>query len=61
MTGVVAGVLLMVAAIYLPFLQATLNTVPLPFVWLLGVVGVGIFNIAAVEFGKWLFRPKVSF
>ena len=60
-TGVVAGVLLMGAAIYLPFLQATLNTVPLPFVWLLGVVGVGIFNIAAVEFGKWLFRPKVSF
>lgn len=54
--GVSAGMLLMVGAIYLPFLQTFLKTVPLPPLWLLGVVGVGILNIVAVEFGKWFIR-----
>ncbi|MSU74229.1 HAD family hydrolase [Candidatus Kaiserbacteria bacterium] len=56
--GVAVGIFLMGAAIYVPFLQTTLDTVSLPFLWLLGVVGVGVINIAAVEFGKWLFRPS---
>lgn len=55
-TGI--GILLMLAAIYIPFLQSLLGTVFLPPQWLLGVLLIGALNIAAVELGKWLFRPK---
>ena len=54
--GVSIGIILMGAAIYTPFLQSIFNTVSLPFFWLLGVITIGIFNIVAVEFGKWIFR-----
>jgi len=57
--GIGIGLSLVAAAIYFPWLQQILNTSPLPPVWLLGVVGVGLLNISAVEFGKWLFRKKI--
>ncbi|MDP1760165.1 MAG: cation-transporting P-type ATPase, partial [Candidatus Woesebacteria bacterium] len=53
------GLLLIAAAIYLPWFQQILNTVWLPPIWLLGVIGVGMFNITAVEFGKWIFRKRI--
>ncbi len=56
--GVSIGVILMGAAIYIPFFQSLFDTVSLPFFWLLGVVAVCVLNIAAVEFGKWLFRQR---
>ena len=57
--GIGIGLSLVAAAIYFPWLQQILNTSPLPPVWLLGVVGVGLLNISAVEFGKWLFRKRI--
>ena len=57
--GVLIGFVLMALAIYLPPLQRLLDTVPLPLVWMLGVVGVGIFNICAIETGKFLFRKRI--
>lgn len=54
--GVSVGIVLTLAAMYAPPLQAILGTVALPLPWLLGVVGVGVLNIIAVEFGKYLFR-----
>jgi P-type Ca2+ transporter type 2C len=54
--GAGIGILLMLAAIYVPVLQSVLHTVPLPLEWLVAVVAVGILNITAVEFGKYLFR-----
>lgn len=56
LVGVSAGLLLMLGAIYVPFLQMFLRTVSLPPAWLLGVVGVGMINIGAVELGKWFIR-----
>lgn len=56
--GVSIGLILMSAAIYLPPLQSLFNTVALPPLWILGVVIIGIFNIVAIEFGKWIFRRK---
>ena len=56
--GVSIGFALMLAAIYAPPLQRLLGTVALPPEWLLGVMLIGALNIAAVEFGKWLFRQK---
>src|SRR3989338_7332832 len=56
--GVGIGLVLMVAAIYVPFMQSLLKTTPLPFYWLLGVALIGLLNILAVEFGKWIFRGK---
>ena len=53
------GLILVAAAIYIPWLQQIFDTIPLPPVWLLGVAGVGLFNISLVEFGKWLFRKKI--
>ncbi len=54
--GAGLGVLLTAGAVYLPFGQRIFDTVPLPLPWLLGVAGVGILNILAVEFGKWILR-----
>ena len=51
--------MLMAAAIYVPFLQAVLKTVALPPIWILGVLLIGATNVAAMEFGKWLF-PKLQ-
>ncbi|MBI2626698.1 MAG: HAD-IC family P-type ATPase [Parcubacteria group bacterium] len=58
--GVSIGIILMLSAIYVPFLRSLLKTTPLPFYWLLGVMLVGLINILAVEFGKWIFRRKKS-
>ena len=56
--GVGIGLILMAVAIYVPFMQSLLNTTPLPFYWLVGVVIIGLLNILAVEFGKWIFRRE---
>lgn len=58
--GVGAGMALMGAAIYIPFLQSLLGTVALPLVWILGVLLVGGLNILAIECGKEVFRRKKS-
>ena len=57
--GVGIGIILVGAAVYIPFLQSLLKTTPLPFYWLLGVILIGLLNIFAVEFGKWIFRIPV--
>ncbi len=54
--GVSIGIFLMAIAIYVPFMQSLLKTVSLSPPWLLGVVLIGLLNIFAVEFGKWIFR-----
>ena len=54
--GVGSGLVLTVVAIYVPFMQSLLRTVSLPLPWLLGVALIGLLNILAVEFGKWIFR-----
>lgn len=51
------GMLMMLAAVYLPFLQTLFGTVSLPLYWAAGVAGVGVLNIVIVEFVKWIFRP----
>lgn len=56
--GILIGAALMLAAIYVPFLQVLFDTVALPPLWLTAVFVVGIVNIAAVELGKWLFRSR---
>ncbi len=56
--GVGLGFVLMLSAVYLPFLGGLLGTVPLPPVWLLGVLAVGLLNVFGMEFGKWLFRKS---
>ncbi|MDD5547459.1 MAG: HAD-IC family P-type ATPase [Candidatus Pacebacteria bacterium] len=55
-TGI--GFISMTAAIYVPFLQNFLETVSLPPLWLLGVIGVGILNILLIETGKLILRKK---
>lgn len=57
--GVGIGLLLIIAAIYIPWFQQILNTVSLPPSWLLGVVGVGFLNVSVIEFSKWLFRKRI--
>ncbi len=54
--GVSFGVVLTLLAVYWPFLQRVLGTVSLPLLWMVGVALVGVFNIAAVEFGKWVYK-----
>lgn len=56
--GAGIGILLTLAAIYAPPLQNLLDTAALPPLWFLAVVAVGVVNIGAVEFGKYLYRRK---
>ncbi|PIR98076.1 MAG: hypothetical protein COT89_01405 [Candidatus Colwellbacteria bacterium CG10_big_fil_rev_8_21_14_0_10_42_22] len=56
--GTSIGFLLTALAIYVPLLQDVLDTVSLPVNWLLGVLAVGVVNIVAIEFGKFLFRIR---
>ncbi|MBI2610513.1 HAD-IC family P-type ATPase [Candidatus Kaiserbacteria bacterium] len=57
--GISIGVALMLAAVYVPFLQSLFGTVALPPLWLLAVAAVGALNISAIEVGKWLFRGRM--
>lgn len=54
--GVGVGLALTALAVYLPWLQRIFDTVSLPLPWTLGVIGVGLLNILAVELGKRLAR-----
>ncbi|MBP9758570.1 cation-transporting P-type ATPase, partial [Candidatus Dojkabacteria bacterium] len=54
--GIVIGLILMAAAIYIPMLQQLFGTVALPIEWVFGVLLVGILNIVLIESGKKLFR-----
>ncbi len=53
--AVLVGVLLLVASLYLPFLQGLLGTVALGFdEWILLVL-LGVVNIGLIEGVKWVF------
>lgn len=54
--SVCIGLGLMIAAIYLPWLNVALGTMPLEWPWLVGVLGFGIANVIAVEITKHAFR-----
>ncbi len=54
--GVAIGVFLTLCAVYIPFFQHILGTIPLPLPWLAGVFAVGLLNILVIEFGKFLYR-----
>ncbi len=54
--GVLIGLGLMIGAIYLPWLNGVLGTVPLAWPWVLGVIGFGAANIGLVEITKHMFR-----
>lgn len=56
--GIVAGLFLMAVAIYVPWLQTIFDTVALPFIWVVGVVLIGLLNIVLIEIAKWFFRNK---
>jgi calcium-translocating P-type ATPase len=58
--SVLFGFLVMGIGIYVPFFQSLLGTVSLPPIWLLGVFGIGIFNIILIELAKWGFRGRES-
>lgn len=48
------------AAIYLPPLQQALQTVPLSPIWLIGVLGFGLFSMMCAEVSKYLFQRPSS-
>ena len=56
--GVLAGFALTGLAIYLPVFQNILGTIALPFLWVCGVLAVGVSNILAIELVKFCFRPR---
>ncbi len=56
--GAGIGIILTLWSVYMPFAQYIFGTVSLPFPWVLGVIGVGLLNILAVEAGKYFLRRK---
>jgi Ca2+-transporting ATPase len=56
--GIGAGLSLMAASIYVPFFRDIFKTVPLPPVWLAGVLGIGLLNIALIEIAKNIFHQR---
>lgn len=55
-SGILAGLVLMVAAVYLPIFQELFGTVSLPIHWVVGVLLVGALNIVLIELAKKLFK-----
>jgi len=53
--SVAFGFLFLVLAIYFPPLQILLRTVPLSAGLWLVVLGIGVFNLLAIETGKWVY------
>ncbi len=56
--SVLIGFVLMMAAIYVPFLQGLFNTVSLSPPWLWGVIGFGLVNMVLIELTKLVFRDQ---
>lgn len=56
--GIVIGLVLMGAAIYLPVMQGLFGTVPLTLPWVAGVMLIGLFNIILIEATKWFYKNK---
>jgi magnesium-transporting ATPase (P-type) len=54
--GVGIGLVLTLGALYFPPLQEILGTTPLPWPWLLGVLGFGLLMILMAEVVKWAFK-----
>ena len=54
--GVIVGLFFTLASIYLPVFQGAFGTVSLPWPWLVGVIGFGLFNVTIVEIIKSIFR-----
>jgi len=54
--GIFAGLVLVAAAVYLPIFQELFGTVSLPINWVVGVLLVGMLNIALIELAKMFFR-----
>lgn len=59
--GVMIGVVLTLAVLYIPFLQDVFHTVSLPPLWLAGVFGMGIFNITLIEIAKYVMKKTRDF
>lgn len=58
--GIAVGIVLMISAIYIPGLQKLLGTTTLPLNWVLGIILIGILNIALIEAAKLFFRKKAA-
>lgn len=56
--AVLIGFGLIVAAVYLPLLQTLLRTVSIGTLEWIILIGFGILNIIAIEFGKWIFIQR---
>jgi len=56
--SIIFGFLMFAVALYLPFFQNLLNTVPLRVGDWLILVTLGLTNLFLIEFGKLLFRPR---
>jgi len=59
--SVLLGLLFLVSAIYWPGLRFLLRTESLAWEWWLLVLGIGVFDLLAIEGGKWLFLNKRRF
>lgn len=62
LVSLVASALLLLAALYLPMLQALVHVTPPSMLQLLVLVGFGFFNLATIELAKWLvfIRPQAK-
>lgn len=58
--GVLIGLSLTLLGVYWPPLSKVLGTVPLPLAWAIGVAFVGIFNLLAVEAGKFIWKKLLK-
>lgn len=50
--GVVLGFGTIMLAVYIPFMQKLLNTVPLPPLWFAGIITIGLVNLVVMEIFK---------
>jgi len=58
--SLIIGFMLLLLAIYFPFLQRVIGTKSLTFFEMLVLIAIGIFNLSAIELGKWYYIRKIK-
>ncbi|MFH1173027.1 MAG: cation-translocating P-type ATPase, partial [bacterium] len=56
--SILISIIMLVATVYVPFLQNFLKTVPLAGEEWFWLAGIGLFNIIAIEIAKWFFISR---
>ena len=58
--SILVGLFILTITMSIPFMRNLFDIAPMPFSWMWLVIAWALFNVALVEFTKWIFRFKLK-